>query len=57
MPATIIETNKTPFNKIAIDPVTLDNALRIRDDAAPTWFLLGESYRDLGRFEAALRRA
>lgn len=31
MPATIIETNKTPFNKVAIDPVTLDiieNALR-----------------------------
>ena len=31
MPAQIIETNNTPFNKIAIDPVTLDiieNALR-----------------------------
>lgn len=31
MPATIIETNPTPFNKVAIDPVTLDiieNALR-----------------------------
>ncbi|WP_374614324.1 hydantoinase B/oxoprolinase family protein [Sphingorhabdus sp.] len=31
MPATIIETNKTPFNRVAIDPVTLDiieNALR-----------------------------
>ncbi len=31
MPAEIIETNKTPFNKVAIDPVTLDiieNALR-----------------------------
>ncbi len=31
MPAVIIETNNTPFNKIAIDPVTLDiieNALR-----------------------------
>ena len=31
MPAQIIETNKTPFEKIAIDPVTLDiieNALR-----------------------------
>ena len=31
MPATIIETNTTPFRKIAIDPVTLDiveNALR-----------------------------
>ncbi|WP_411291985.1 hydantoinase B/oxoprolinase family protein [Sphingorhabdus sp.] len=31
MPAVIIETNHTPFNKIAIDPVTLDiieNALR-----------------------------
>jgi N-methylhydantoinase B len=31
MPANIIETNKTPFNKVAIDPVTLDiieNALR-----------------------------
>ena len=24
MPAQIIETNNTPFNKIAIDPVTLD---------------------------------
>jgi N-methylhydantoinase B len=31
MPAVIIETNSTPFNKVAIDPVTLDiieNALR-----------------------------
>ncbi len=31
MPAEIIEANKTPFNKVAIDPVTLDiieNALR-----------------------------
>ena len=31
MPATIIETSPTPFNKVAIDPVTLDiieNALR-----------------------------
>ncbi len=31
MPAIIIETNNTPFNKVAIDPVTLDiieNALR-----------------------------
>jgi N-methylhydantoinase B len=31
MPATIIETNKTPFKKVPIDPVTLDimeNALR-----------------------------
>jgi len=31
MPAQIIQTNNTPFNKIAIDPVTLDiieNALR-----------------------------
>ncbi len=31
MPATIIEPNTTPFNTIAIDPVTLDiieNALR-----------------------------
>jgi N-methylhydantoinase B len=31
MPATIVETNTTPFNKVAIDPVTLDiieNALR-----------------------------
>ena len=31
MPATIVQTNNTPFNKVAIDPVTLDiieNALR-----------------------------
>ena len=31
MPATIIQSNTTPFNRVAIDPVTLDiieNALR-----------------------------
>jgi hypothetical protein len=31
MPAAIIETNSTPFDKVTIDPVTLDiieNALR-----------------------------
>jgi N-methylhydantoinase B len=31
MPATLIQTNKTPFDKIAVDPITLDiieNALR-----------------------------
>ena len=31
MPATIVQTNTTPFKKVAIDPVTLDimeNALR-----------------------------
>ena len=31
MPATIVQTNQTPFKKVSIDPVTLDiieNALR-----------------------------